>query len=37
MANTWGPMKLMANGESFMEFDVKLESYNIIAKKVSER
>ena len=27
----------MANGESFMEFDVRLESYNIIAKKVSER
>ena len=37
MANTWGAMKLMSNGESFMEFDVRLESYNIIAKKVSER
>ena len=37
MADTWGAMKLMSNGESFMEFDVKLESYNIIAKKVSER
>ena len=37
MANTWGPMRLTSNGESFTEFDVRLKSYNIIAKKVSER
>ena len=37
MTNTWGPLKLISNGESFSEFDVRLESYNIIAKKVSER
>ena len=37
MSNTWGPMKLVSNGESFMEFDMRLESYNIIGKKVSER
>ena len=37
LADTWGPMKLMSNGESFMQFDVRLESYNIIDKKVSER
>ena len=37
MANTWGPMKVTSNGESFAEFDVRLESYNIIGKKVSER